>query len=337
MNELNLNELDRNQLTHMAISYLGLKSKSPVYTSTHEMSFHCPFHKDKTPSLFINFDRGIFNCFSCGRKGSIESLFKELIGSSMYKTLGINYTPFSVYARVHQTQPFDVKEEDNTKLKHVYLNFDSSKLGSIKDYPEVLEYLQRRGIKLTTANSMKFRYVKEPLSINTTLFEDRLLIPIYEDGRLISIEGRKIGELKNTEPKVLYPKNCTVNSLYDIDNLNRDETLYVVEGLMDLAVLRSSLFFKNSSSIFGANLTDRQLKLLSEFKKVTYIPDSDQAGEKTVDKLKVSKLGNIYILRLPKVISNTNIKDVGDLPKAGINVDDLLARKWLKYEKKLIN
>lgn len=333
---MNINELNRNQITQMAISYMGLRPKSTVYPSTKEMSFHCPFHKDKTPSLFINLDMGVFNCFSCGRSGSIESLFKEYTNSSLYTTLGIDTSPFNNYARLNQLSSMLKNEaEDNFDLKKVYINFDSSKLLKLKDSPEALDYIERRGIPLSVAIQMKFKFIREATLINNTKFENRLVIPIYENNRLISIEGRKVGELKEKEPKVLYPKNCSVNSLYDIDNLDTEEPLYVVEGLMDLAVLRSSDFFKNSSAIFGANLTKRQIKLLLDFKKVVYIPDADQAGDKTVEKLKDTGYKNIYILRLPKVINNVNIKDVGDIPKAGISIDDLLNRKWLKYEKKL--
>jgi len=30
----------------------------------------CPFHDDKNPSLSVNIKAGMFNCFSCGEKGS---------------------------------------------------------------------------------------------------------------------------------------------------------------------------------------------------------------------------------------------------------------------------
>ena len=102
---------------------------------------------------------------------------------------------------------------------------------------------------------------------------------------------------------------------------------------MDLAVLRTSSVFKNSTSIFGANITRRQLELFKRFPKIVYIPDSDAAGEKTVEKLKAARLGKTYILRIPKKINNVDVKDVGDLTKAGIVPQDLVDRNWLSYEK----
>lgn len=31
----------------------------------------CPFHKDTNPSLSLNNEKGVFNCFGCGAKGNI--------------------------------------------------------------------------------------------------------------------------------------------------------------------------------------------------------------------------------------------------------------------------
>ncbi len=31
----------------------------------------CPFHDDRHPSLFVEENKQVFNCFSCGRSGSV--------------------------------------------------------------------------------------------------------------------------------------------------------------------------------------------------------------------------------------------------------------------------
>ena len=170
--------------------------------------------------------------------------------------------------------------------------------------------------------------------INSTLFKDRLCIPIYENGVISSIEGRRLND-DESSPKVLYPKNTAVDFLFDIDNLNRDDTVYACEGLMDLFVLKSSDFFKNSTCIFGANITKRQLEQIKSFKKFVYIPDNDKAGLLTIQKLKDSGLDNLYVLKLPEMFAGQPIKDIGDLPKVGLDVNALLNRRWLNYIKPL--
>jgi DNA primase len=38
----------------------------------------CPFHDDKTPSLSLSPEKGVWHCFSCGRGGDGIGLFMEL-------------------------------------------------------------------------------------------------------------------------------------------------------------------------------------------------------------------------------------------------------------------
>ena len=317
---------NRREMTLYAISRLGLKSRSPITPNVHQVMVSCPFHKDKSPSMGIDVTRGVVHCFSCSWSGSIEKLYKDLTNRNLRKELVYIDDPFTSYSSSLNFQYIT----DDTRLKDIYINADLSLMRDAYTDPACAAYLRKRGIPESVAKSMGFKYAEEML-INTNKFKNRLLIPVYEEGRLISIEGRRI--LDNDEVKVLYPRNSSVNTLFDIDNLDTSSTVYAVEGLMDLAVLRTSDTFKNSTSIFGANITKRQLELLKRFPKIVYIPDSDAAGEKTVEKLKAAKLGKTYILRIPKKINNIDVKDVGDLTKARIVPQDLVDRNWLSYEK----
>ena len=317
---------NRREMTLYAISRLGLKSKTTITPNTHQVMVSCPFHKDKSPSMGIDVLRGVAHCFSCSWSGSIEKLYKELTNGNLRKELGYLDDPFTSFSSSLNVQYIT----DDTKLKDIYINADLSLMRDAYTDPTCAAYLRKRGIPEPVAKSMGFKYADDIL-INNNRFRNRLLIPVYEDGRLISIEGRRI--LDNDETKVLYPRNSSVNTLFDIDNLDTTDTLYAVEGLMDLAVLRTSSVFKNSTSIFGANITRRQIELFKRFPKIVYIPDSDAAGEKTVEKLKAARLGKTYILRIPKKINNIDVKDVGDLTKAGIVPQDLVDRNWLSYEK----
>ena len=316
---------NRREMTLYAISRLGLKSKTTITPNTHQVMVSCPFHKDKSPSMGIDVLRGVAHCFSCSWSGSIEKLYKELTNGNLRKELGYLDDPFTSFSSSLNFQYI----ADDTKLKDIYINADLSLMRDAYTDPTCAAYLRKRGIPEPVAKSMGFKYADDIL-INNNRFRNRLLIPVYEDGRLISIEGRRI--LDNDETKVLYPRNSSVNTLFDIDNLDTTDTLYAVEGLMDLAVLRTSSVFKNSTSIFGANITRRQIELFKKFPKIVYIPDSDAAGEKTVEKLKAARLGKTYILRVPKKINNVDVKDVGDLTKAGIVPQDLVDRNWLSYE-----
>lgn len=317
---------NRREISLYAISRLGLKAKNLISPNTSQTMVSCPFHSDKSPSMGIDINKGVAHCFSCSWSGSIEKLYKELTNKNLRKEMGFVDDPFT---RFGSSLKFNYIAGD-AHLKDVHINVDTTEFRDAYSNPLCAAYLRKRGIPEDVAKSMGFKYAEDVL-VNNNRFRSRLLIPVYEEGKLISIEGRRI--LDTDEVKVLYPRNSSVNTLFDIDNLDREKPLYAVEGLMDLAVLRTSPAMKNSTSIFGANITHRQLSLLKQFKKVIYIPDLDSAGEKTVEKLKNSKLGNIYILRIPKRVNNISLKDVGDFTKAGITPQDLIDRNWLSYEK----
>jgi DNA primase len=44
------------------------------------LSACCPFHQEKTPSFFIKDDEGYFNCFGCGKKGSVFDFVMAIRG-----------------------------------------------------------------------------------------------------------------------------------------------------------------------------------------------------------------------------------------------------------------
>lgn len=328
---MNGNEISRRELTNEVVSYLGLVPKSKIFSNTSKMMFHCPFHKDNHPSLGIDLNKGVYNCFSCGRKGGVENLFYEATGESLYSHLGIktNNDNFSLFSR--KPQVITDRTEPNLSKKRVYLNYDSTSLIPALENKDCVEYLRRRGISLELAKSAGFLYA-EDTSINGTRFRHRICIPVYENGTLQTIEGRRLSD-DDSGPKVLYPKNTTVNTLYDIDNLDKSSTLYGVEGLMDLFVLRGCDVFNNSTSIFGANVTERQISMIKEFKEFVYIYDLDDAGRNTVRKMKEQGMDNVYTLKLPKNLNGIEIKDVGDIPKTGVTLNFLVERKWLKYKR----
>jgi len=315
--------MNREELTKNAIVYLKLKVRGSLEKAHGDVAVHCPFHKDNTPSMYIHLGNGIFHCFSCRRQGSIESLFRELTGTSLYKTLGISVNEFTGFSFKPQVLP----EENLDNLNKSIVLIIEGELTPIESSPKALGYLRKRGISIKVANDMNFKYAEKSY-INKTLFEKRLVIPIYEKGSLIAVEGRDISG--QSDKKVIYPKGSSVNTLYDLDNLDTTQPLYATEGLMDLALLREYPEFKNSTAIFGAAVTRRQLHLLEKFDTVIYIPDNDKAGDSTLQTFKQHKMRNIKVLRLPKIVNGIAIKDVGDLViKAGFSVKELIKKKWL--------
>lgn len=322
-----MSELSRREISLKVISELGIRSPSGLRRGMDNLMCQCPFHEDNHPSMGIDLNRGIYHCFSCGRKGKMESLYKEFTGIELFPkdNKADAFTKFS--------RPIFEYQYHIPKRKVIYLNYDRNSMIPALDSKECVDYLNKRGIKLELADKAGFLYAKDT-RINTTRFSERLCIPIYENGNIVSMEGRQLNS-EDSGPKVLYPKNTSVNMLYDVDNLDFNSDVFAVEGLMDLFVLRSCDFFSNSTSIFGANVTKRQLEQIEKCNRFIYIYDLDEAGKKTVEQLRASKLDNIYVLKIPSSYGGVTLKDVGDFPKAGLSVESLLKRKWMNHIEKL--
>jgi DNA primase len=310
--------MDRFELTTKALDYMGIKVNASI--STKSVFVRCPFHIDKTPSLSVSLDKGICRCFSCKRGGSIETFFREYIGESLYKVLDIPYDEFS-------NSPLTPKKK---YIEPNYDNLDKDVVikieGTISTYKDAALYLRKRAIPFSIAEELGFQFLERG-RVNKSLWQNRLLIPVFEKGQLISIEGRTVcGE----EPKCKYPKGSSVNTLYQIDKLDTQKPLYLVEGLMDVITLRKYPEFKNSTSMFGAALTPRQLHLLKRFKEVIVIPNNDKAGRNNLLQYQEANLSNVKVLPLPKTLNGVIIKDVNDVDaKSGKTLQFLLDRKWL--------
>ena len=47
-----------------------------------ELQFCCPFHDDRNPSASLNIELGIYNCFSCGARGTLVDFIAQMEGIS---------------------------------------------------------------------------------------------------------------------------------------------------------------------------------------------------------------------------------------------------------------
>lgn len=313
-------DLSQEEITRAALKRLNIRSQWKESSWTGDVPCHCPFHEDKNPSMFVHIEKGVYNCFSCGNKGTIASLYRDITGSSLYKDLNIPTDDFSRFA-THTAYTPEV-EDYSTLDRNINIDIQG-KVTPIRESNECVKYLRQRGITFDVADSMQMAYI-ESGRINGTVYRKRLLLPIYEKGKLLSVEGRDV--TGNQQTKVLYPKDSTVNTLYDIDNLKAGERIYIVEGLLDLAVLRTDAYFANSTAIFGAQITRRQSWLLNQYEQLVLIPDNDKAGRSTTKKL-IEELDHPFeILDVPRL---QDIKDIGDIPVVlHTSVHALRRRGW---------
>lgn len=293
----------------------------------HKGIVSCPCHTDRSPSMSINLTNGLFNCFSCGFHGRVDKLYREKTGQS--------YNKKSEYSIKELRSIFKTREKPrviSTKKSYFKATFETYSSGVLRDW------LKYRGIKESVADTAKVFYGSVNISYKddegqekTYTVHDRIVFPIYDDKhQLCSLEmrfpffGTESKAFKDSVRKVLYPKNSSVNLLYDQENLNKREKLYVTEGLMDCLAFRSLTGIRNSTSIFGAQLTEHQKELLNEFPEVCYVYNNDPAGLKSLQSLKQSYKGKFTELK-----PAGNFDDVGEMTMNGFKG----VEEWLKTER----
>lgn len=323
---------------------------------------HCPFHTDKHPSFSVDIDRALCHCFSCGYNGTLRKLFREITGHSINKELGIKYEAQDESTFIN---PFkETTKEDLSATPDVHIALDGAFIPVDKD-PDVCKYLMQRCIPVSVAKSMRMSFATMARSFDTfepnnkdqmVYFNKRLVIPIYEKGKLLSCEGRDIYgkdyyynalKRKGMNPdeheykKCIYPRGASTSTLYDIDKLDSSKRLYFVEGIMDLAVLRSDNFFntKNSTAVFGASISERQKYFLKQF-DFTYIIDADLAGwlslRRLMESLKEAPIKRDWKFVVPP-FQELGVKDVGDIPvKTGKTIEQCRKAHWLDNSKDIL-
>ena len=281
----------------LAVRKLRLKTKDSLTSSS--AMFECPFHSDYHPSLSINFDTGCWNCFQCHRGGHLTKLSYLMINKSLMVLLNIK-------PDLSDLNEVMVEEKEQVYRRKVFHTLDiRGRFIPYYNSDRAKEYIRKRGISFNIADSMKFQYCTEAY-INGTYFKDRVIIPIYDnDGNYINVEGRAI---EKSDLKCLYPKSG-VKPLFEWYSLNTENTLYLFEGILKMAVARSDTFFMNSSATLGSMVTDYQLSQLNKFKSVTLIRDMDDAGMVMAKKIKEKYIGNYKVWLL-----SSSIKDVDEIP-----------------------
>lgn len=291
-------------------AYVSLKKSGRNYVGL------CPFHNEKTPSFYVNDEKGIFHCFGCGVGGDIFGFmmrynnltFAEAV-RELARRAGLKIENGSLTAR---RRP---RRDVLFKLNLFASRFYYSMLFESPEGRVAREYLRKRGIPLETANEFKLGYApgrwdalvgflikkKAPLKMAEELgliikrrssdgyydrFRERIMFPIMDvDGRVIGFGGRALTQEEpkyiNSPESEIYHKRSTLYGLDRTkDSIRKSGQVIMVEGYMDLLSLYSA-GIKNVVATLGTSLTRNQVVLLRRYTdRITVVLDGDRAGEK---------------------------------------------------------
>jgi DNA primase len=254
----------------------------------------CPFCNDTSTHLGFNIDQDYAVCFRCGGHNLRMTLIKLL------------NIPANTLSQI--LEPFQAKNKILTKLNEKEkLNKDKIKLPDFPLSKAEKDYLYDR------------HFNPDFLERNFNIqgggwvgdWKNRIIIPIFIGGKLVSWTGRTI--LKDKEPRyknlenelsVIDPKKI----FFNLDNCY-EKTAALLEGPFD--VLR---FGDNGICGFGITLTKAQVFYLSErFKKIYILFDSEWQAQKKAREIGMTLQGQGLDVFICDVFGDFGCKDAGEM------------------------
>ena len=273
----------------------------------------CPFHNEKTPSFYVNDDKGFYHCFGCSAHGDAIRWMTDQRGLPFMDAV----KELAATAGMDVPAPDKRSAEKAERAKGLYEAMDDAarwftdQLNGMGG-AEARALLERRGIKPDAIRAFGIGFAPDsrsklrtalkdygdPLLVEAGMliqvddkepydrFRGRLMIPIRDPrGRVIAFGGRIIGD---GEPKYLNSPDTPLfdkgRNLYNLDRAaaasRKAGRVIVVEGYMDVIALAQAGFGEAVAPL-GTALTEAQLERLWRLADVPILCfDGDSAGQK---------------------------------------------------------
>lgn len=218
-----------------------------------EFLCHCPFHEDTSEGhLYANGRRGLYICFSCGAKGSLDNLSigRVVVGSDDVRE---KIDRFRNRAKMYDVKTYPESWLSQFDVPHPY-------------------WVEERELPEGAVDLFRLGY--DP-------FSNRCTIPLRDmHGRILGVTYRRLDDGK---PKYLEPKTYKKGKhLYGAWLLEDERKVALVEGQVD--AIRGWSFGVPTLSPMGARITKDQIKVLQHkhVRTVVLMFDNDSAGTKGI-------------------------------------------------------
>lgn len=306
----------------------------------------CPFHNEKTPSFYINDDKGFYHCFGCSAHGDAIRWLTDQQGLPFMDA--VKELAAAAGMDVPQADPRAAEKAERARGLHELMadaaQFFVDQLHGIAG-AEARAVLERRGINADTSRAFGLGYAPDSRTkLRETLksygdamlveagmliavdnkepydrFRGRLMIPIHDArGRVIAFGGRVIGE---GEPKYLNSPETPLfdkgRTLYNLDRAaaasRKSGRIIAVEGYMDVIALAQAGFGEAVAPL-GTALTEHQIERLWRMADVPLLAfDGDGAGQKAAIRAAHRALPHLAPGRSLAFVTLPNGQDPDDL------------------------
>ena len=317
----------------IVLDKLGIKRESSF--SGKYIQILCPNHNDKSFGSCQVYNNSVIKCWSCGYVSNLFGLVRsrkpELNSRQIFQFLGENNNSDLLLTYLNE-------RSRKKEVKEIFINLEKIKLLQKEKVNTLLYYPFTRFITKDFCDRFNIEIITEGF------YKDFFCIPIIYKGEIISYEFRKAKEYEYfeqyyksdfdiTKPLEFYrkrfkqeeniPKNFLTNYLrkskviynkqsqlkniiFNIDNLNRNEDLYITEGVAGIPELEFNFKSKNCTALFGSEVSEKQVEILSEFtqRKILWL-DNDIASDKLISLLN-QILSNFWIIYKGNILKTSD-------------------------------
>ena len=273
----------------------------------------CPFHNEKTPSFYVNDEKGFYHCFGCSAHGDAIRWMTDQRGLPFMDAIKELAQVAGMEVPAADPRAAERAERANSLYDVMTAAADwfSQALQGIEG-AEARAYLEKRGLKPETIKAFGIGYAPDSRSkLKAALdrfgtyklveaglliavddkepydrFRGRIMIPIRDPrGRVIAFGGRILGA---GEPKYLNSPDTPLfdkgRTLYNLDLAatasRKTGRIIVVEGYMDVIALAQA-GIGDVVAPLGTALTEHQIERLWRLSDVPVLCfDGDAAGQK---------------------------------------------------------
>ena len=284
-------------------------------------TFRCPYcgdskkNKNKTRGYIFQVKGDhVFKCHNCGVTRSFSNFLKDHVPHVYDEYVMERYKEGTIGSNV----PKPDLTQFISKPKFDKRTVDLENLSSLNNFHVAKKYILDRGIpenKLDRLfycpNFKEWTNTQKHTFSDTSNDEERIIIPLNSsDGNLIGFQGRSLSpKAKMRYITVMLDEDAP--KLYGLDHINKNETIYIVEGPLD------SFFLENSVAMCGSDVDIRSFG----WSDYIWVYDNEPRSRQITDKLSKSIDAGDRVVIWPSSIRE---KDLNDMVTSGINVKSVI-------------
>jgi len=284
-------------------------------------TFRCPYcgdskkHRNKTRGYIFSVKGDhVFKCHNCGVTRSFSNFLKDNAPHVYDQYVMERYKEGTIGGNVSKPDLSQFVSKPKFKKRTV----DLEPLSCLNNFHLAKKYILDRGIPENKLDRLyycpKFKEwsnTQKQTFPDTTNDEARIIIPLNDtDGNLIGFQGRSLSpNAKMRYITVMLDEDAP--KLYGLDHINKNETIYIVEGPFD------SFFLENSVAMCGSDVDIRSFN----WSDYIWVYDNEPRSKQITDKLSKSIDSGDKVVIWPSHIEE---KDLNDMANSGVNVKSVV-------------